>query len=714
VPLRAPLPLSKDAPRWVYESFRRIELALKQQAFGIANIDRGEAPTGGGTPLQNSHHLLTDLTNYDDHPQYLYLPGRTGGQLVFGDKKTTVAGTDVGLTFRAFNGDPNDTTSGTAQISILDTDARISAPGDIYFTTKATDTKGLVLFTGAGGGFVNAVLDGSLTIIPAGSTEKFLLLKTSSVDTAYGDNKDDVIFQRLVSRVTGNFVVFGHVPTSISNIVTPLSSIRKSDGAFVGPIAPSIAVGHLLTTVLFDDVVAGAAARGDLITGQGATPKWQKLAIGPGTQILTSDGTDISWQPPAIPVIEHSDTTDHDAFDVSCTTNGTTTLSSAAGFGAVQVGHVIYGIGIPVNTTITDISGAPNTVIMSNSATDSTTQTRTFASDDHTQLIRKFGPVGQFVGAKPAGTVIAGGFQVGTRFGVGTVIPAAANREVLHVEPFDWTSGTALILANLRAQHSGTGSVTGTHKTLIIANTGAPLRTSGSPSFTGIDIVIANNIPAGLTDNIIIGANFSVLSNISGNTVNEVDGLNLEAGTSSAGTITLARAANFILRPGSATVGTMKGIDIQCSSTTQQTGTVTNAFGIDLDTFVSTGTISGAGAVTNWYGIRRANAIPGAVTNKWFIYLLADIPSIHAGPIRFGDSSTPTHFIEVAAGTTTKAPIILVPGVTLTAATSGAIENDGTRLYYTTNTPTRKTLAFTTDSLPATPGFSRIFATMGA
>jgi hypothetical protein len=35
-----------------------------------------------GTPGTSDHHLLTNLTTFDDHTQYLFLNGRTGGQLI--------------------------------------------------------------------------------------------------------------------------------------------------------------------------------------------------------------------------------------------------------------------------------------------------------------------------------------------------------------------------------------------------------------------------------------------------------------------------------------------------------------------------------------------------------------------------------------------------------------------------------------------------------
>lgn len=49
------------------------------------------------------------------------------------------------------------------------------------------------------------------------------------------------------------------------------------------------------------DTAAGTVARGDVITGQGATPKWTRLAKGAANTYLGSDGTDLAFAvPPGI------------------------------------------------------------------------------------------------------------------------------------------------------------------------------------------------------------------------------------------------------------------------------------------------------------------------------------------------------------------------------------------------------------------------------
>jgi hypothetical protein len=54
----------------------------------------------------------------------------------------------------------------------------------------------------------------------------------------------------------------------------------------------------LLDGSAHSDTAAGTVARGDVITGQGATPKWTRLAKGAANTFLGSDGTDIAWAVP--------------------------------------------------------------------------------------------------------------------------------------------------------------------------------------------------------------------------------------------------------------------------------------------------------------------------------------------------------------------------------------------------------------------------------
>lgn len=57
---------------------------------------------------------------------------------------------------------------------------------------------------------------------------------------------------------------------------------------------------HDLLSATHGDTTASAVARGDLIVGTGATPKWDNLALGTAGKCLVSDGTDAKWSTSAL------------------------------------------------------------------------------------------------------------------------------------------------------------------------------------------------------------------------------------------------------------------------------------------------------------------------------------------------------------------------------------------------------------------------------
>ena len=403
-------------------------------------------------------------------------------------------------------------------------------------------------------------------------------------------------------------------------------------------LPPLSTVSDLHTFAIVHAASASPFPPGSIIYGNAAGTEFDALANGSAGNVLVSGGGTAapSWTSPSGLAVEHSSTTDRDVFTVNCTTNGTTAVTSAALFGSVQVGHVIYGTGIPAGTTVTIVTDASN-IVISQAATDSTTNVRNFASDDHTQVIRKFGPTNQFIGVQPGGTVPAGGLHMSGFLSVGSTVPVSTT-ETVHIEKI--VTGVLTNYALFKMTHGGTGSVGSTHTTLLVQNAGAASRSAGSPSFTGIDVQITPNVPSGLGDNIVLGINMSAVSTMGGGaTVAEVTGVNAETGASG-GTATLMRAAAYTLRPGSATVGTIRAIELLSSSTTLQTATVTNMFGMYFDSLATAATISGAGAITNLYHFYRSTAVSGAVTNAWFIYLDADIKSAHRGKVLIGSVST--------------------------------------------------------------------------
>src|SRR6185369_1832668 len=88
---RARNEIPRDFDPRLVKILRDVDGYLDQVEKGIAAIGRGAAPTGGGgggstvgSVASSDHHKLSNLTNYDDHTQYLLLAGRKGGQQAYG------------------------------------------------------------------------------------------------------------------------------------------------------------------------------------------------------------------------------------------------------------------------------------------------------------------------------------------------------------------------------------------------------------------------------------------------------------------------------------------------------------------------------------------------------------------------------------------------------------------------------------------------------
>jgi hypothetical protein len=75
--------------------------------------------------------------------------------------------------------------------------------------------------------------------------------------------------------------------------------VKESGSGNTGWVAYSSGGGsgsvHNLLSATHSDVTAATVVRGDVITGQGASPTWKRLALGAAGTILKSDGTDIAW-----------------------------------------------------------------------------------------------------------------------------------------------------------------------------------------------------------------------------------------------------------------------------------------------------------------------------------------------------------------------------------------------------------------------------------
>ncbi len=113
-----------------------------------------------------------------------------------------------------------------------------------------------------------------------------------------------------------------------------------------------------------------------------------------------------------------------------------------------------------------------------------------------------------------------------------------------------------------------------------------------------------------------------------------------------------------------------------------------NVYGIYSSVAGNTSTnATGYGIYTTISGFGSNYAIYSAAGTNYF-----------AGNVGIGQPS-PTAYLHLKAGTAaaSTAPLKFTTGVNLTTAESGAMEWDGSRLYMTDTTPTRNTIAYTSD-----------------
>lgn len=113
-------------------------------------------------------------------------------------------------------------------------------------------------------------------------------------------NGTDIVASSLAASGTGS-------PTTCTNqVVTaftlsgdaaPTSTCTTITSAFTS--GTFTATAHALLSAIHSDTTVGTVARGDVVTGQGASPTWTRLAKGTANQILAMDGTgtDVIWAP---------------------------------------------------------------------------------------------------------------------------------------------------------------------------------------------------------------------------------------------------------------------------------------------------------------------------------------------------------------------------------------------------------------------------------
>lgn len=105
---------------------------------------------------------------------------------------------------------------------------------------------------------------------------------------------------------------------------TTTSTVKFSDGSSWANVAGA-AANHAILSSSHSDATAGTCTRGDIITGQGATPTWTRLAKGTQYTFLTMGANEPAWSSSTLTLAGNLTTSG--AYAVTLTATNTTTVT---------------------------------------------------------------------------------------------------------------------------------------------------------------------------------------------------------------------------------------------------------------------------------------------------------------------------------------------------------------------------------------------------
>lgn len=285
-----------------FQAIDRISRYLDEVDAGFRRIQNGQLPSAGGSTIVNtiagvtSHHLLTDLTTFDDHPQYLYLAGRPTGQDAYGSSSTATNDATQGLRLHSHLG------TGVLSQSrlILDGlgDAYIFA-NNLYIRDNAGSTSGIDILGGSN--FVNFQMIGGLSMTGNAAVNVGLTVTNASSSSAAAE----LLTVQGKNGQTGTLYVSKPTTTSTCHQAdyykpdSTLGSFIDVNGVWNGAVAAGFGAGGwtddgtvVRLTTATDDVSIGTAS--DLSAKLGVLAAASAI----GTVVkLTSGTADLSqWQ----------------------------------------------------------------------------------------------------------------------------------------------------------------------------------------------------------------------------------------------------------------------------------------------------------------------------------------------------------------------------------------------------------------------------------
>ena len=237
-------------------------------------------------------------------------------------------------------------------------------------------------------------------------------------------------------------------------------------------------------------------------------------------------------------------------------------------------------------------------------------------------------------------------------------------------------NGTCINVALTFTNSVTSGTVTGID--LVALGT---MSAGGSSTLRGFRFITTGNAGTGATVLTSQGGLFQVSMSTAGGTINRSLGLQvISLGDTNATTHSNGvQALELQVNPRAATT-TLRWLSLQQGSGTAS-GTVSELYLIDCGSTPHINQVT----VGDWTAIRISDAPTNPVGVIRGLKIGA-IKSHHVGQLRLGDTTTPTHSLEIAAGSATRAPLLLTSGALLTAPAAGVLEHYLDGFYVTPST----------------------------
>jgi len=232
-------------------------------------------------------------------------------------------------------------------------------------------------------------------------------------------------------------------------------------------------------------------------------------------------------------------------------------------------------------------------------------------------------------------------------------------------------------------------ALSGSFRLMTNSITGTPTSSSGTVSTLSAFLGTVNiGVPASTSITFLSGGDFQVsVGNVDGTITQMFGNRAIMLGpTGGAGSIGSMGAMLFQTNQRAGVIsGTMAALQFSQGAGVAS-GAVANFVGID---FQASSIIANTSATVNWTGIRIANA---SSPTGYKIAIEAQMPII-SNKLRLDGAvpSSVTHWLEIAAGTTTVAPILLTSATPITTPVAGTVEFQTDNMFLTITTgPARK------------------------